>query len=58
MTKRSIELRAKIESLEDDIDDINDINYEKKIVLDEYGLELEFKNEQAPDENNVKATDD
>ena len=58
MTKRSIELRAKIESLEDDIDDINDINYEKKIVLDEYGLELEFKNEQAPDENNAKATDD
>ena len=57
MTKRSIELRAKIESLEDDIDDINDINYEKKIVLDEYGLELEFKNEQAPDENNAKASD-
>ena len=50
MTKRNIESRAKIEFMEDDI---NDINYGKKIVLDEYGLELEFKNEQTPGENNA-----
>ena len=48
MTKRNIELRARHESMEDDL---NDINYEKKIILDEYGLELEFKNEKTSDEN-------
>jgi hypothetical protein len=55
MTKRNIELRAQNESAEDDI---KDINYEKKIILDEYGLELEFKNEQIPDENNANASED
>ena len=41
MTKRNIEKRARLESLEDDI---NDITIKKKITLDEYDLELEFKN--------------
>ena len=52
MTKRNIEKRARLESLEDDI---NDITIKKKITLDEYDLELEFKNEQAPDENGISS---
>ena len=42
MTKRNIELRARNESIDEDL---NDITSEKKISLDEYGIEIEFKNE-------------
>ena len=48
MTKRNIELRAKLEPLEDDI---NDIIIEKKITFDEY--ELELKNENLADEDSI-----
>ena len=48
MTKRNIELRAKHKSIDDNL---NDIKKKKKIILDEYGLELEFKNEKTSDEN-------
>ena len=34
-----------------DDEDINDLNNKKRITLDEYGLELEFKSDQAYDEN-------
>ena len=49
MTKRNIEIRAGLENIDDE--DINDLNNKKRITLDEYGLELEFKNDQAYDEN-------
>ena len=45
MTKKNIELRAQLESMEDDI---NDVMIKKKIILDEY--EIELNDIQKPDE--------
>ena len=42
MTKRNIENRARLESMEDDI---NDMTIEKKLSFDGYEVELEMKNE-------------
>ena len=49
MTKRNIDLRANLEVLEGE--DIDDANYEKKLTIGDY--EIELRDVEKPDEKNV-----